>query len=82
MLWCPTITVYTEHKNLMQEALVLTNGKFTTVDYTMRNTATSLSIPKGFTTLLQMPSLDWTMGLSQMTGAQDHSYNRTYNHEN
>ncbi len=67
MLWGRTIIVYTERKNLLQDALGLTSDQVYHWDLYLGHMAPSSSISKASTTLFWMPSLDWTMTPSHKT---------------
>ena len=63
MLWGQTLMVYTDHKNLTQDALGLTSDRV----YHWRLLLEEYG-PTIVYTRLWMPFHDWTMDLSKMTG--------------
>jgi hypothetical protein len=67
MLWGQKIKVYTDHQNLMRDALGLNSMiEFTAGDFSLRNMAPKLSTSREFTTQLRLRSRAWTLALSQM----------------
>ena len=70
MLWGQSITVYTDHKNLMQDALGLTSDQVYHWRLLLEEYGPTIEYIKVSTTQLQMPSHDWTMDLSKRTSQQ------------
>ena len=68
MLWGQTITVYTDHKNLMQDALGLTSDQVYRWRLLLEEYGPIIVYIKGITTLLRMLFHNWTMDPSKMTG--------------
>eukprot|EP00804_Cyclotella_cryptica_P026364 CCRYP_007678-RA/>CCRYP_007678-RA protein AED:0.40 eAED:0.40 QI:0/0/0/1/0/0/2/0/256 len=68
MLWGQQITVYTDHKNLMQDALGLTSDRVCRWRLLLEEYGPIVVYIKGITIQLRTPSHDWTMDLLQMTG--------------
>eukprot|EP00804_Cyclotella_cryptica_P011423 CCRYP_016384-RA/>CCRYP_016384-RA protein AED:0.34 eAED:0.34 QI:0/0/0/1/0/0/2/0/232 len=68
MLWGQQLTVYTDHKNLMHDALGLTSDRVYRWRLLLENTAPPSCTSRASIIQWWMPSHDWTMDLSQMTG--------------
>ena len=61
MLWGQRLKVYTDHKNLIQDALGLTSDRvYTSGGYSWKSMAQKSSTSKAYITLLPMLSLGWT----------------------
>jgi hypothetical protein len=56
MLWGQNINVFTDHANLMRDALGLTSDQVINGDYCWKSTGPILSILKAYTTPWQMQS--------------------------
>ena len=67
MLWGQRIMVYTDHKNLIQEALGLTYDRVYQWRLLLEEYGPNIVHIKAFISLLPMQSHDWTMALSPMT---------------
>jgi hypothetical protein len=68
MLWGQQIMVYTDHKNLMQDALGLTSNRVYCWRLLLEESGPTIMYIKGASTIqLRTPFHDWTMDLSQMT---------------
>ena len=65
MLWGQQITVYTDHKNLMQDALGLTSDRVYRWRLLLEEYGPPSCISKASTTRLQMPFCDWTTDSSK-----------------
>jgi hypothetical protein len=59
MLWGQTIKVYTDHKNLIHDALGLTSDRVYHWQLLLEEFAPEIVYIKGFITWSQMPFLDW-----------------------
>ncbi len=71
MLWGQTVAVYRDNKKMLYGYHLI---KFTTGNYSLRNTAPPSSISKAFTALLWTPSLKRIIDLSHMTGTSGWSF--------
>ena len=70
MLWGQQLTVYTDHKNLMQDALGLTSDRVYRWRLLLEEYGPTIVYIKGSTTQLPTPFHDWTTDPSQKTGQQ------------
>ena len=68
MLWGQQIKVYTDHKNLMQNALGLTSDRVYHWRLLIEEYGPTIVYIKGIQTLLRMLYHGWTMDPSPVTG--------------
>jgi hypothetical protein len=68
MRWGQQLTVYTDHKNLMQDALGLTSKRMYCWRLLLEDMDPPSCISKASTTQWQMPFYNWTMDPSKKTG--------------
>ena len=68
MLWSQTITVYTDHKNIMQDDLGLTSDRVYRWRLLLEEYGPTIEYIKGIHSTVADAILDWTMALSHMTG--------------
>ena len=68
MLWGQRLKIYTDHKNLIQDALGLTSDRVYRWRLLLKEYGPEILFTlKAHTTLLPTPSLDWNVDQSQMS---------------